>query len=116
MPRFDIVIVGAGAAGIAAARWLRANGSDALLLEARERIGGRAHTDSSTLGMPLDHGCAWLHSAAENPWATVARESGFSIIEQPPDWRRQPSIAATGTRICNRGTSTFRERSCAVSR
>ena len=89
MPRFDIVIVGAGAAGIAAARWLRANGSDALLLEARERIGGRAHTDSSTLGMPLDHGCAWLHSAAENPWATVARESGFSIIEQPPDWRRR---------------------------
>ena len=63
--------------GIAAARWLRANGSDALLLEARERIGGRAHTDSSTLGMPLDHGCAWLHSAAENPWAAVARESDF---------------------------------------
>ncbi len=89
MSTFDIVIVGAGAAGIAAARWLRANGSDALLLEARERIGGRAHTDSSTLGMPLDHGCAWLHSAAENPWAAVARESGFSIIEQPPDWRRR---------------------------
>ncbi len=60
-----------------------------VLLEARDRVGGRAHTDNSFLGMPLDRGCAWLHSAAENPWAAVARESGFSIIEQPPDWRRR---------------------------
>ncbi len=89
MPAFDVVIVGAGAAGIAAARWLRANGSSALLLEARDRVGGRAHTDNSTFGMPLDRGCAWLHSATENPWAVIARDLGLSIIKQSPDWRRR---------------------------
>jgi monoamine oxidase len=89
MSEVDIAIVGAGAAGIAAARWLQANGSSVLVLEARNRVGGRAHTDRSSFGMPLDRGCAWLHSAAENPWAALARDLGFSIIEQPPDWRRR---------------------------
>ena len=89
MSAVDIAIVGAGAAGIAAARWLRAKGANILVLEARDRVGGRAHTDRSTFGIPLDRGCAWLHSAAENPWAALAREQGFSILEQPPDWRRR---------------------------
>jgi len=87
--RVDVAIVGAGAAGIAAARWLRANGASALVLEARDRVGGRAHTDHSTFGMPLDCGCAWLHSAEQNPWTAIAREQGFTVIERLPDWRRR---------------------------
>ena len=89
MSAVDIVIVGAGAAGIAAARWLRANGSSALILEARDRVGGRAHTDHTSFGMPLDRGCAWLHSAEQNPWTALAREQGFTVIERLPDWRRR---------------------------
>jgi len=89
MSVIDIAIVGAGAAGIAAARWLREHGSSALLLEARDRVGGRAHTDKATFGMPLDRGCAWLHSATMNPWAHLARDLGFTVLEQPPDWRRR---------------------------
>jgi monoamine oxidase len=89
MSEVDIVIVGAGAAGIAAARWLQDHGAKPLLLEARSRVGGRAHTDTSAFGFPLDFGCAWLHSADQNPWAVLAREQGNTILERPPDWRRR---------------------------
>lgn len=85
----DVVIVGAGAAGIAAARALREQGVDALLLEARDRIGGRAWTDSSLLGVPIDMGCAWLHSADRNPWTAYARNAGFELIEREPQWQRR---------------------------
>jgi monoamine oxidase len=84
----DIVIVGAGAAGIAAARWLQEQGQRPLVLEARDRVGGRAWTDSS-LGVPVDMGCAWLHSADQNPWTAYALEHHFEIIERRPDWGRR---------------------------
>jgi monoamine oxidase len=89
MSEIDIVIVGAGATGIAAARWLQEKGSQPLVLEARSRVGGRAHTDTQAFGVPLDFGCAWLHSADQNPWATLAQRQGATILERPPDWRRR---------------------------
>ncbi|HZF26929.1 MAG TPA: NAD(P)/FAD-dependent oxidoreductase [Steroidobacteraceae bacterium] len=89
MSSVDIAIVGAGAAGIAAARRLQSEGLRPLILEARDRVGGRAHTDTSSFGLPLDRGCAWLHSADQNPWAALAREQGVTILERPPDWRRR---------------------------
>ena len=64
----DVAIVGAGAAGIAAARAVRAAGASYVVLEAAARLGGRALTDHS-LGFPLDLGCTWLHSADRNPLA-----------------------------------------------
>jgi monoamine oxidase len=50
----DIVIVGAGAAGIAAARWLQARQVDVTIVEARDRVGGRAWTNTSAFGEPID--------------------------------------------------------------
>jgi monoamine oxidase len=85
----SVVIVGAGAAGIVAARTLRARGVQSVLLEARNRVGGRAHTDVTTLGIPVDFGCAWLHSADGNPWTAYAREHGFGVIERDPLWRQR---------------------------
>ncbi len=64
----DVAVVGAGAAGIAAARSLQAAGISHIVLEAAGRIGGRALTDHS-LGYPVDLGCTWLHSADRNPLA-----------------------------------------------
>lgn len=85
----SIAIVGAGAAGIAAGRWLQAAGHRPLILEARNRLGGRAWTDTATFGFPVDRGCQWLHSADQNPWMFYAREQGFEVIEQSPVWQRR---------------------------
>jgi monoamine oxidase len=73
----DVVIVGAGAAGIGAARAAQAAGLRAVLLEASSRIGGRAYTDTSSIGLPWDHGCHWLHSASRNPLVAVAEQFGL---------------------------------------
>jgi monoamine oxidase len=85
----DIIIIGAGAAGIAAARRLQAAGHRPLILEARNRVGGRAWTDTATFGFPVDRGCQWLHSADRNPWMFYAREHGFEVIKRSPAWRQR---------------------------
>jgi monoamine oxidase len=87
---FDVLVIGAGAAGIAAGRRLAEAGGAAsfLIVEAAERAGGRAWTLVRE-GMPLDLGCGWLHSADRNPWAKLAEETGTKIDRTPPAWGRQ---------------------------
>ncbi len=85
----DVVVVGAGAAGLAAARRLRHAGCDVVALEARGRLGGRAFTDVATAPYPLDLGCEWLHSADRNPLTKVAERLGLTIDSSPPPWNRQ---------------------------
>ncbi|SEK60585.1 monoamine oxidase [Sphingomonas palmae] len=84
----DVLVIGAGAAGIAAARRLHDAGVDTLLIDARERIGGRArtvhHGDAA-----LDLGCGWLHSARRNSWTDVARGAGFTIATDTARWGEQ---------------------------
>ena len=62
MHETDVVVIGAGAAGVAAARRIAAAEVRVLVLEARNRVGGRAWTLRGA-GFPLDLGCGWLHSA-----------------------------------------------------
>src|ERR1700745_340528 len=82
----DVAVIGAGAAGIGAARRLRGAGPVSLLvLEARARIGGRVHTIAPA-GFPLDRGAEWLHSADRNPLSPIARDLGFSGHHRPPEW------------------------------
>ena len=85
---FDIVIVGAGAAGLAAANALASSPARVIVLEARDRIGGRAHTVQDH-GLTLDLGCGWLHSAETNLFAGMAEHLGFSVDKSPPHWTRQ---------------------------
>ncbi len=80
----DVAIVGAGAAGIAAARRIAAAGRRAIVLEASGRIGGRCITDMSLFGMPCDLGAHWLHEPDSNPVARLAPGSGFEIYPAPP--------------------------------
>ena len=87
--RFDVVVVGAGAAGIAALRRLSASGPSSVALEARTRVGGRAHTMFGRPGLPLDCGAGWLHSADQNPLVALIEERGFAIDRSPPAWGRQ---------------------------
>ena len=84
----DIAIIGAGAAGIGAARRLAGTGLSVVVLEALPRLGGRAWTYLKD-GLPLDLGCGWLHSANRNPWAGLATEAGFVVNRQRSAWNRQ---------------------------
>ena len=84
----DAVVIGGGAAGIAAARALHDAGRDVLLIEAGDRLGGRARTIDHD-GMPLDHGCGWLHSAKRNPWTALAEHYGFAVDRASPKWGEQ---------------------------
>lgn len=76
----DIVIVGAGAAGIAAARRARECGLSFALIEAKARIGGRCHTDTTSLGATWDRGAHWLHSASVNPLTRIADALGHPYL------------------------------------
>ena len=75
----DIAIIGAGAAGLGAAHALESSGHSVIVLEARDRVGGRAHTIMAAPGMPFDLGCGWLHSADRNSFVAVAQQLGFTI-------------------------------------
>ncbi|MEQ8349100.1 MAG: NAD(P)/FAD-dependent oxidoreductase [Sneathiellaceae bacterium] len=67
MTAIDIVVVGAGAAGIAAARRLAEHGLSCVLVEAGDKVGGRARTEATRFAVPVDLGCHWLHAPAQNP-------------------------------------------------
>ena len=85
---FDIAIIGAGAAGIGAARRLDGGELSVIVLEALSRPGGRAWTRTAA-GLPLDLGCGWLHSADRNPWTRIAEERGLAVDRRIPAWRTQ---------------------------
>ena len=84
----DVVVVGAGSAGIAAALTLQARGKSVVIVEAMDRIGGRAFTDTSTFGVPFDVGCAWLHKSDDNPYTAYARANGFQLQAHEYDLER----------------------------
>ena len=79
----DVIVVGAGSAGLSAARTLIDRGLSVVVLEARERIGGRAYTESETFGVPYDRGCHWLHNAYMNPWVGFGEANGFDVYPYP---------------------------------
>lgn len=84
----DVAVIGAGAAGLAAGARLRDAGADFRILEAAPAVGGRAATDTTTLGVPFDLGCHWLHDARENPFTAFAERLGFRLGRANPPPRR----------------------------
>lgn len=83
----DVVVIGAGAAGLAATGVLMERGLEVLLIEASGRIGGRAYTETTTFGVPYDHGAHWLHVAASNPFVAYGRKHGFDVYPAPEIYR-----------------------------
>lgn len=75
----DVVVVGAGTAGQAAARTLIDGGRSVVLLEAGAAPGGRCVTERESLGVPFDRGGSWLHSATANPLTPLAETAGFTL-------------------------------------
>lgn len=81
MTHADVVIIGAGAAGIGAAKELSTLGQNFLLLEASHRIGGRAYTENVAPGMPFDLGAHWIMAPSENPLMPLA-EAGDLVLDE----------------------------------
>ena len=82
----DVVIVGAGAAGIAAARRLAAANRRIMVLEAADRIGGRCATDTRTFGVPFDRGARALYAPDTNPVARLAAGTGLVALGRVYGW------------------------------
>ncbi|WP_438279068.1 flavin monoamine oxidase family protein [Nitrobacter sp.] len=85
----DVAIIGAGAAGLGAADALKDSGLSVIVLEARDRVGGRARTIVPAPGIVFDLGCGWLHSADQNSFTAIADRLGFEIDRTRPPWRDQ---------------------------
>lgn len=79
----DIVVVGAGAAGIAAARRIMATGRKVVVVEAASQVGGRCITDSTTFDTPFDRGARWMHNPDTNPMIRLARSAGLDVLPAP---------------------------------
>jgi len=79
----DIVVIGAGAAGVAAARRIMAANRKVIVVEATNKIGGRCQTDSSTFEVPFDRGARWMHNPDTNPMIKLARAAGLEITTAP---------------------------------
>lgn len=80
MDHFDTIVVGAGVAGLAAARLLAGAGRRVVVLEARDRVGGRVWTDRSA-GTATDLGASWIHGITDSPVAAAAAAFGMRTVE-----------------------------------
>ncbi|MFZ1170255.1 MAG: NAD(P)/FAD-dependent oxidoreductase, partial [Bradyrhizobium sp.] len=85
----DVAIIGAGAAGLGAAHALKRAGLSVIVLEARDRVGGRGHTVMASPEVTFDLGCGWLHSADHNSFVKIAEALDFEIDRKLPPWRER---------------------------
>lgn len=83
----DVIIIGAGAAGIAAARRIAEAGRSYALIEASGRVGGRAFTDTTIFGVPFDVGAHWIHTPSLHPLSAFGRAAGLDIYPAPDNGR-----------------------------
>ncbi len=109
----DVVVIGAGVAGLAAAAAVRRARRSCVVVEAGSRIGGRAWTaHPPTLGgMPIDLGATWLHNADDNSLTPIARAAGEALLDSDRvrEWRTMiGDRAATPTELDDYGLAWCR--------
>lgn len=90
-PEWDVAVVGAGPAGLAAARALHDRGLRVVVLEARDRVGGQVFTDRSLAPVPVELGAGLIHGADASTWELVA-ETGARTARMRSDWSESPPL------------------------
>ncbi len=111
MEHFDTIVVGAGVAGLTAARLLSGEGEDVLVLEARDRVGGRVVTDRR-YGLATDLGASWIHGITDSPVAAAAEAFGMRMVEftvggYQPDSRPIAYYGPDGERLEDADAQSF---------
>lgn len=96
-PRYDCIVIGAGIAGLAAARALHSKGAAVVIVEGRNRVGGRVWTSSSTQGVPLDLGASWIEGINGNPMSALARR--FNVPTVVTDFDNKLLYEAGGRKL-----------------
>jgi monoamine oxidase len=116
---FDTIVIGAGVAGLTAARLLTDAGRRVAVLEARDRVGGRVHTDRSDVATDL--GASWIHGITDSPVAAAADAFGMRTVEftvggYQPDSRPIAYYGPDGTRLTDAAAQGFIDDIHAVDR
>ncbi|MGV8859025.1 flavin monoamine oxidase family protein [Rhodoglobus sp.] len=111
MTHFDTIVIGAGVSGLTAARFLVQAGQSVVVLEARDRVGGRTWTERSD-GLISDRGASWIHGIDNNPLTDVVRGFGlrtaeFTVGSYQPDSRPIAYFSPTGERLSDASASAF---------
>lgn len=113
MTHCDTIVVGAGVAGLTTARLLAHAGHDVIVLEARDRVGGRLHTERRD-GHVTDLGASWIHGVDDNPLVDVVRAAGMPMVELTvgsfqPDGRPIAYYGPDGVRLTPEQALLFAE-------
>lgn len=103
-----IVVIGAGVAGLAAARHLADRGRQVIVLEARDRIGGRVWSDRSWPNAPVDLGASWIHGVQGNPLTPLANE--LKLPRKSTDFDNSAAYAADGTPLTDAQIETISDK------
>lgn len=111
MEKVDTVVIGAGVAGLSAARLLAAEGLSVIVLEARDRIGGRVTTDRSA-GRVTDLGASWIHGIDDSPVAAAAAAfdmpmTEFTVGGYQPDSRPIAHYGPDGIRLAETDAAAY---------
>lgn len=111
MDHFETIVIGAGVAGLTAARLLMQAGRNVVVLEARDRIGGRVHTDRAD-GFVTDLGASWIHGVTDEPVAAAIEAFGmrtveFSVGGYQPDGRPIAYYGPDGERLSAAAAHSF---------
>jgi monoamine oxidase len=109
-PHFDVIVLGAGAAGLAAARELLRGGRSVLVLEARDRLGGRIWTRrESGLDAPVELGAEFIHGPAPVTRALLAKAGATAVNAPDSHWTVQGGKLCERTRLFGRIQAALRQ-------
>lgn len=89
-----VIIIGAGISGLAAAKKLKENGFNIIVLEAQDKVGGRLRTNRS-LGISFDEGASWIHGVNGNPITSLAHQAEMNTFETIDESRKSYDIGGT---------------------